>query len=527
MPARWRLRYGKYCRHFRQDKEIWAYLFLTEQAIFSIFLPDCASFAGSGGSAELQVCQPMIDQNKPTTVNYWATLTLSALAIRLIVAFILFGSFGQNSDAFYYADQARRLLKGEAWDQPFFWPVGRSLALLPFFWLFGTSEAVVKANSVAIDVGCVLLAAMLAHQVLRKSAAARLAGWLAVFYPPMVLCSGWSFPSNFTMLGLLGSASLGLLAYQQHNRWFLSLTAWFASACCLGLAMLTRPSATAILLLAICAAISCLLIHLMMPTLASKWKVPSAKTIIISGVGFFCGIACLTGPILRHHVSLGAGWVLSTNNERNFFLGNNPYTPLYKTWHWGQHPPPESLKAYFSSFQREPNPRQAMMHEALRYIASRPDLFLLRTVNRIRAYWGFDYLVTANVQTIKPTLGKPLLLMLLGIEAGGYCLLMFFVISGLFLFSKSMEAKHVALLIALVLAYMLPYTIAFANGKYHFPVMGFLFPFAAIGVSEAWQRRNGPWAELLRNRWFWIAITVFIFIQLEYAYQVSMYYFKR
>ncbi len=32
-----------------------------------------------------------------------------------------------------------------------------------------------------------------------------------------------------------------------------------------------------------------------------------------------------------------------------------------------------------------------MMHDAIRYIRERPDIFVLRTANRIRSFWGFNY----------------------------------------------------------------------------------------------------------------------------------------
>jgi hypothetical protein len=142
------------------------------------------------------------------------------------------------------------------------------------------------------------------------------------------------------------------------------------------------------------------------------------------------------------------------------------------------------MKAYFSSFRSAPDPRSAMMREAIRYTTQRPGVFLLRTLNRLRAFWGFDYLTTAIVQSEWPSCGKAGVLAVLAIEATGYALVMLLAIAGLFMFTKGMAFRFVLFLIAIVLAYQSPYVLSFANGTYHPPVVVFLFPFAAMAMAE-------------------------------------------
>jgi len=94
-----------------------------------------------------------------------------------------------------------------------------------------------------------------------------------------------------------------------------------------------------------------------------------------------------------------------------------------------------------------------MVKEALRYIRERPDIFLLRTVNRIRAFWGFDDNASITVRGGLPQWGKTGFVLCLAAEAGGYCLTMLLVICGLFLTPGAMAKKDVGLLIAVVLAF--------------------------------------------------------------------------
>jgi hypothetical protein len=87
-----------------------------------------------------------------------------------------------------------------------------------------------------------------------------------------------------------------------------------------------------------------------------------------------------------------------------------------------------------------------------------------------------------------------------------------------------MDGRYAAFLIAIVLAGQFPYALTHSNACYHTPLLGFLFPFAAVAIDEARLGKSGPWPTLLRNKWFWFAIVAFIFIQAEYAYWVAAYH---
>jgi hypothetical protein len=453
----------------------------------------------------------MDEQEKQTTARYWLALTLAALAVRVVVACVLFRGMPDSSDPRAYADQARQMVDASSPARPYYYPPGRSEALVPFFLLFGTADAVVRASSIFYDVACVLAAAALAHQVLRRRSAARLSGWIAAFYPPAIMLSGFSYTMNVVEFAILCSTCLALRAWRDRDarRWF-SLGGWLLSGICLGFAVLTRPS-TASVVLVPAAWIGFLFVRI------------SATRALAAGAAFLIGVAGCLGPVLKRQHDLGAGWCIATANDAVFY-GNNPFTPHYKTWHLvAQKAASPEYKAYLAAITSQPDPRAAMLREAQRYIVARPDIFLLRTVNRIRAFWGFDYLVSANVKEARWG-GRAALGLCLAAEAGGYCLGMLLVLVGLFLWRKAMTGGHALLLIALTLAYQLPYAFIVACGSYRFPVMGLLFPFAGLALDEICRGGSGFWRSLKAKRWFWISAAIFLAIQLEYAYFLFSYH---
>jgi hypothetical protein len=122
------------------------------------------------------------------------------------------------------------------------------------------------------------------------------------------------------------------------------------------------------------------------------------------------------------------------------------------------------MKTYFSSFRSAPNPRSAMLREAIRCTMQRPDIFSLRSLSSLRAFWGFDYLAAAIVEHEWPTCGRAGVLAVLTLEAGGYTLVMLLAIAGLFMFTQGMEPRFALFLVAIVLTYQLTYALSFANG---------------------------------------------------------------
>ena len=85
--------------------------------------------------------------------------------------------------------------------------------------------------------------------------------------------------------------------------------------------------------------------------------------------------------------------MIDDSNAQNFFFSNNAHTPLYNTCRGG--PVAWSVPPQFTQLEQEidcqppPERQQTWRRLAIQHILSRPDLFLLRTFNRFRAFFCF------------------------------------------------------------------------------------------------------------------------------------------
>ena len=75
------------------------------------------------------------------------------------------------------------------------------------------------------------------------------------------------------------------------------------------------------------------------------------------------------------------------------------------------------------------------------------------------------------------------------------------------------------ILIGMALAYQAPYALAFSSGTYHFPVMGLLFPLAALNGTRRW-RDAPPFGQGERGV-FWTVAALLVLVQIEYGYHAA------
>lgn len=431
-----------------------------------------------------------------------------AAAARIAVAFGLLGSLPLQSDARSYAEEGARLAAAFPGAVPFFWPPGLPLVLAGAYKLLGDELWVSRAVAVALGVANVALAMVVANRVSGSEAVVRATGWIAALYPPALLMAGQTYSQLLATTCLLGTA-IAVLRVARDAR----LTAALAGGLTLGFGALTRPS-----MLSIGPPLALVALLAAMRAWRRRMRTQARRLALAAVLGTI-GVAACVIPVAAFHASLGAGWSLSTNNEANFFLGNNPYTPLYKTSHLAQRPlsalEPDA-RAYLERFYRAPDPRSAMFAESLRYVADHPFATTWRTLSRIRAFWGFDYLMSRAIH-VQLGWNAPAILLSHLFEAGGYALVMLAVLAGLSEVLRGRPRAPRLLLLLLVAAYQAPYAIAFSSGTYHYAVMGLLFPFAGVAVAAA---RAGapPWRDVRTRRWLARAVVVFALVQVEYAY---------
>jgi hypothetical protein len=472
---------------------------------------------------------------QPQTLGFrwWAAVLSAAALLRALVSFGLLGDMPLVSDARDYFDFGAKLAAGEAGDAAFYWPPGEPALLALAFAMFGKGLFVARLTTIATSVATVALTASMAREVAgdrfafrselspcgleradrfasrselspcgleRADRSARIAGWIAALYPPSVLLCGQTYAQHLASLCLAALAYFGLRCAREPRA-----ASFAAAGAALGFGCLTRPSMASVL-----------------PVVAvALWIVArrGGSPPLRYGVGALLGLSAalvLVTPALAHDARAGAGWTLSTNNERNFFLGNNPYTPDWKTSHLGQRPLEEldpQARAYLESFYERPDARAAMRREALAYVAAHPLRSAWRTANRLVSFWGFDYLASREIQRWRGG-GAFVLFPLVALEAGGYFAVALLAVVGLFAMTGNYAPAAGAWLVGLALAYEAPYAIAFSGGTYHFPAMPLLVPFAAVALADG--RRTIERA--LASRAALAGVFVFAAIQVEYAW---------
>ncbi len=419
---------------------------------------------------------------------------------------VAWGGLPLRSDPASYASMAWEVAQGQFGSGPLFWPPGWPLLIAPAIAALGPDHAALAARLTTAIVGAltVLCVAVLARQTLGEGGAMRWSGWIAALYPPAVLATGFPHAHHATGLCLVLFTILLVRGYrrQQHLPWLLAgLT--------LGAGALIRPG-----MLSILPFVALLGLVIYLRTRARR------RHLVVGGVLLLGGALLLVAPVLHLNAERGGGYTISTNNGQNVFYGNNPYTPLYKTSHFGQRPKsawaPE-VRAYIDRFAEGPDAQGAMRRETLRYVREEPALTLLRTANRIRAFWGFDFVTARHLRQLG-AVGAPgtILLLLLLLEAGGYFVFMVLVIAGLCSGPRLRHGlRYGWLLLALVVGYQLPYALAFSSSIYHFPLIPLLCPLAALAASRL-AAREERW--LAHPRLFVAVLALLVVIQVEYAY---------
>ena len=454
------------------------------------------------------------------TKREWVAVVGASLALRALVALVWLGSMPLVHDAASYFEVAASLLTDFPGRASYYWPPGNAFALAGVFAVTGPSVLAARMLMIALGVGGVVLTSLLARRLVAVAAAGdcakdaklarteAIAGWIGAIYMPAVLLAGQTYAQHLAAACLLAFAWFGLRAVDRASLVDASLAGLaFAIGC------LTRPSMLSVA--------PVLLVLWAMRMRHLKREGAPRSRLVGSAAVFLVVSAAMVLPVQAHNRAAGAGFTISTNNERNFFLGNNPYTPNYKTSHLGQRALTEldpETREYLRGFYERPDARDAMQHAAVDFVVHHPGVTAYRTFNRATSFWGFDYLGSRIIQDERGWGKKPLLVML-SFEAGAYVLVMVLALLGIFALRTEADARARTWLIALALAYELPYVLAFSGGTYHFPVVGLLVPFAALALALA---RGGGARDLLartlRSRGAVGALLAFAAIQVEYAY---------
>lgn len=423
--------------------------------------------------------------------RFWYVCIFSVL-VRLLLLPLIW-SVPLTSDAADYCAMARRLLEGV----PFvpYWPPGLPLFLMPFA-AAGASDAALRVP-------------MLLFWVLACWGFLRLAQELDLSFAWLILLVFSLLPVSIHLsmepLTQLPVAALFLVALSATLR-TVRAGGW-KEPVLLGLSLgamgLVRPSALALLLV--------------LPLIAA-WR---SRRVLSAALPMVLGLALVGGWMVRAHHLSGA-WMINLANAQNLWDGNNPWTPLYRTWYFGSHAKLgteeihqfPSYKALLERTAALPPLQQppVFLDMAQAYILAHPGPFLLRTANRVRAFWGFDTFTSLTLRKAN----SHLLRLTLSLEAGLYLLLMVPTIFYLAAAGREFWHRWQTWTIAVaVLLYAIPYWLSMSHPTYHYPVLA---PMALLGAM-AWQ--NSREAGLMSRSRGWVAIAMLLLIQVEWIWQNS------
>ena len=407
-----------------------------------------------------------------------------------------------RGDAASYFGMALRLLHGEAFEP--FYPPGVSFLLVPAHALFGDRELVARAAMLAVYLATSLVLRA-QTRALAGPRAANLAVACFALYPTSIFVS-------VEPLTQLPSAAC-LLAI-----------AWLAPA------LVTRPRVAAAIALGLATGELALIRPSALPFLFAVPLYLLARGAGARAAGVTLAVAAVcVGAWLAHAEAMTGRFVaINDANSLNVFIGNNPYTPLYKTWWFGSHFAGESdVPEAYSALQREiaaqpPAERERRYRaEALRHIADRPDLFALRTLNRVRAFFALDS-ATAGWMRFYGLVGTPGWLALMAVEALFYLAFLIGALLECLAPPSAADARErIAVAVGAGLLFALPYFVAFSHPTYHFTVVPLALSLAAGFVDRvAREPAPGPlarlWASPSRRRWMLAVFAVLALVQLEW-----------
>lgn len=434
----------------------------------------------------------------------WTSVFIVSVGILIRVAVLYFLKdavlFG---DAAAYNEVALKMLAGES-----FTPVrapGLPLWLACWQAVFGAVNLSAMLSMLPFYPLLSILVFYFTRRLLNR-ACANISLVLLALYPAFVFHSVW--PLTQVPMAVLLMACLLLM----DREWPPSPAVLATTGMLLGIAVLIRPNSISL------------------PVILAAVMLFHVGRKALSGAAILLIVSLIPAGIMMAREYQRSGNIVFINytNSMNFYLGNNPHTPMYKTWWFGSHSAGErGVPAEFSreweEIRQQPLGRQNSIYlaKALNEISSRPDVFIARTLNRIRCFFTFDtYTGTVALQRFKA--GRSTGMGILALDGLFYC----FIFCAMLLFLPGVRpggvtGRRALLMVSVGLAYAFPFWIAFSHPTYHLPLVP-LFAIPASGMisvaleSPATVKRTFYDGGL--NWKLLAALSLFIFIQLEWIY---------
>lgn len=424
-----------------------------------------------------------------------AAFILMTVATGLRLALILaMGQAPLEGDAAWYAQAGSEWANGAGYDP--YWPPGVPGYLALFDRPFGISAAYARLAMIPFFM---LLFAQIRRALLPIAGNAFTNGILLLFaiYPAFLLHSTEPLsqvPAAYFLL-LAWNECTAFRKTQRFSRlWIMGLA--------LGLLLLFRPAALVLVLWPIGMAFSGLR-HRKKPQF--QWLIPTIPLLAILITASTLISLSQDRPIL-----------LNDANARNFYLGNNAWTPDYKTWYYGSHwaydpAHPVGFRKQLETIEALPKGEQskAFFQASVSEIRHRPGTFLLRSLNRFRVFFAFDTMAASRLQHK----GKSLFAAFtMGLDALAFLSLL--LLAAAFAVFPSPDRK---LLLGIVLLYAFPYCFSFSHPTFHLPIT----PLLAVMAAAAWEPLQDfhTWP---RRRKIQLASLVFLLLLLQFEWVYHM-----
>ena len=397
-----------------------------------------------------------------------------------------------------YDRMAGQLLAGMEFSP--YWPPGLPYYLLVIHRLFGDGLLIARASMllfyVAFSIGLWALIRRFGSRF-----AANLAVAAFAIYPSYVR---WSFnPSTeYPAAALLVFVVLLTLSIIRKQSWALAIVLGFL----LGVFALTRGSSLGLLLF------------------VPAYIVFVTRRPILAVMPLLFAALPVSVWLWKAHDLTGRLVMINDSNAQNFFLSNNQYTPLYNTCRGGPvewNEPPELVRIE-EQIGCQPALEQQRTYRrlALQDIRARPDLFLLRTFNRFRAFFCFP------IHRGEPLAGRTATrhgwpgLAITALELCFYWPIVFLAIVFCFNLSRfGFAVRDAGLLLGAAFVYAAPCFVTCSQPRYNFPVVPLFAVFACLLVDALFTR---PWRELVRPRAaMFLTLAFFAYIQIEWLVIVA------
>ena len=222
----------------------------------------------------------------------------------------------------------------------------------------------------------------------------------------------------------------------------------------------------------------------------------------------------IAGWLWKAHDMTGRFVPVNDSNAQNFFQSNNAWTPLYNTCIGG--PVPWNVPPQLAQLEHEIECQAASQQQAtyrrlaIEHILARPDLFLLRTFNRFRAFFCFPM---HRGEPLTGSAAKAWLgLVITAVELCFYWPIMILGIAACF--QRWPEPVSVALLLLVIFVYAAPCFVTCSQPRYNFPVVPLFAALAAGFLEKGTTLRRKSWA-------MWLTLAFFAYIQIEWMVFVA------